>query len=71
MAERFSDEQIAATLNRLGLRTGAGNTWNEVRVRSAREYQELPALDPNHPCKDFVTLREAAQRLGIGLTIVR
>jgi excisionase family DNA binding protein len=71
MAERFSDEQIAATLNRLGLRTGAGNTWNEVRVRSAREDQELPAFDPNHPRKDFVTLREAAQRLGIGLTIVR
>ena len=71
MAERFSDEQIAATLNRLGLRTGAGNTWNEVRVRSARDYQELPAFDPNHPRKDFVTLREAAQRLGIGLTIVR
>src|SRR5580700_5911774 len=36
MAERFSDEQIAATLNRLGLRTGADNTWNEARVRSAR-----------------------------------
>jgi excisionase family DNA binding protein len=71
MAERFSDEQIAATLNRLGLRTGAGNTWNEVRVRSARDYQELPAFDPNHPRKDFVTLREAAQRLGIGHTIVR
>ena len=71
MAERFSDEQIAATLNRLGLRTGADNTWNEARVRSAREYQQLPAFDPNHPRKDFVTLREAAQRLGLSLTIVR
>jgi len=71
MAERFSDEQVAATLNRLGLRTGANNTWNEVRVRSAREYQQLPAFDPNHPRKDFVTLREASQRLGVGLTIVR
>jgi excisionase family DNA binding protein len=71
MAERFSDEQIAATLNRLGFRTGAGNTWNEARVRSAREYQQLPAFDPNHPRKDFVTLREAAQRLGLSLTIVR
>jgi len=30
MAERFSNEQIAATLNRLGLRTGADNTWNEA-----------------------------------------
>ena len=71
MAERFSDEQIAATLNRLGLRTGADNTWNEGRVRSAREYQQLPAFDPNHVREDFVTLREAAQRLGVSLTIVR
>jgi len=71
MAGRFSDEQVAATLNRLGLRTGAGNTWNEARVRSAREYQQLPAFDPSHPRKDFVTLREAAQRLGLSLTIVR
>jgi excisionase family DNA binding protein len=71
MAERFSNEQIAATLNRLGLRTGADNTWNEARVRSAREYQKLPAFDPNHPRQDFVTLREAAQRLGVSHTIVR
>lgn len=68
MAERFRDEQIAATLNRLGLRTGAGNTWNESRVRFAREYHQLP---PNQPCTNFVTLREAAQRLNVSLTIVR
>jgi excisionase family DNA binding protein len=71
MAGRFSDEQVAATLNRLGLRTGAGNTWNETRVRSAREYQELPAFDPRNPQKEFLTLREAAQQLGVSLTIVR
>ena len=71
MAERFSDEQIAATLNRLRLRTGAGNTWNEARVRSSRQYQQLPTFDPNHPRTDSVTLREAAQRLNVGLTIVR
>ena len=28
MAGRFGDGDIAATLNRLSLRTGAGNTWN-------------------------------------------
>ena len=38
---------------------------------AAREYQQLPAFDPNHPPKDFVTLREAAQRLDVSLTIVR
>ena len=71
MAGRFSDEQVAATLNRLGLRTGAGNTWNETRVRSAREYQELPAFDPRNSQKEFLTLRDAAQQLGVSLTIVR
>jgi DNA invertase Pin-like site-specific DNA recombinase len=71
MAERFKDEQIAATLNRLRLRTGAGNTWNESRVRFAREYHLVPAIDPNQPRTDFVTLREAAQRLDVSLTIVR
>jgi excisionase family DNA binding protein len=71
MAERFNNEQIAATLNRLGLRTGADNTWNEARVRSAREHQQLPTFDPNHPRKDFLTLREAAQQLSVSLTIVR
>ncbi len=71
MADRFSDEQIAATLNRLGLRTGAGNTWNEARVRSARQYHQLPSFDPSHPGNNSLTLREAAQRLNVGLTVVR
>jgi excisionase family DNA binding protein len=71
MADRFSDEQIAATLNRLGLRTGAGNTWNEARVRSARQYHQYPSFDLNQARNHFVTLREAAQRLGISLSVVR
>jgi excisionase family DNA binding protein len=71
MAGRFSDEQIAATLNRLRLRTGAGNTWNEKRVRFACQYHQLPTFDPNHPRNEGVTLREAAQRLNVSLTIVR
>jgi hypothetical protein len=42
MATTYADEEIALTLNRLGLRTGAGNTWNETRVRSLRQYLKLP-----------------------------
>jgi DNA invertase Pin-like site-specific DNA recombinase len=71
MADRFTDAQIAATLNRLGLKTGADNTWNESRVHSAREYHQPPATDPHQPRTNFVTLREAAQRLDVSLTIVR
>jgi hypothetical protein len=42
MAGKFSDQQIAATLNRLGLRTGAQHSWTEGRVRSAR--QDFPPV---------------------------
>jgi excisionase family DNA binding protein len=70
MAGKFTDEQIASTLNRLGLRTGSGNTWNEIRVCSARNYHEWPAFDPAHHSNGTITLMEAAQRLNISPTSV-
>jgi AraC-like DNA-binding protein len=70
MAGQFPDEQIAATLNRLGLQTGNGNTWTEIRVRSARHYHTLPPYDPSRP-RDALTLQEAAQYLGVSPTTVR
>ena len=71
MAGQFPDEQIAATLNRLGLQTGTGNSWTELRVRSARHYQALPAFDPNRPRDGRLTLQDAAARLGVSPTSVR
>ena len=70
MAGQFPDEQIGATLNRLGLQTGNGNTWTEIRVRSARNYHTLPAYDPNRS-RDELTLQEAAHYLGVSPTTVR
>ncbi len=70
MAGMFTDEQTASTLNRLSMRTGTGNTWNEIRVRSARQHHQLPAFDP--ACANSsVTLEEAAQHLGVSPTSVR
>ena len=71
LAGHFNDAQIATTLNRLGLRTGAGNSWNQVRVASARSYHQLPAFDPEQAREDVVTLDRAAQRLGLSPTSVR
>lgn len=71
MAGKFSDEQIASTLNRLGLRTGAGNTWNENRVYGVRHYHQLPAYEAGSNGNGYVTLEEAAQRLGVSPTTVR
>lgn len=71
MAGRFPDEQIAATLNRLGLRTGTGNTWNEGRVRSVRCYHSLPAYAAANRDPNIVTLEEASERLRISHNVVR
>ena len=34
MAGRWSDADIAASLNRMGIRTGQGKTWTSARLRS-------------------------------------
>jgi hypothetical protein len=70
MAGTFTDERIATTLNRLGLRTGAGNSWNEMRVSSLRRYQQLPSYDAD-ATRDFLTLEETALCLGVSATTVR
>ena len=70
MAGKFSDQQIAATLNRLKLRTGVGNSWNVMRVRSARSYHQLPAFAQNNQPRE-VTLQVAARRLHVSQSIVR
>ncbi|MGH9638114.1 MAG: site-specific DNA recombinase [Candidatus Angelobacter sp.] len=70
MAGKFSDQQTAATLNRLRLRTGVGNSWNVMRVRSARSYYQLPAFAQNDQPRE-VTLQVAARRLNVSQSIVR
>jgi hypothetical protein len=71
MAGKFSDEQIAATLNRLRLRTGAGNNWNEQRVASLRHYHQFPAHNAGTDTRNMLTMEETAKRLGVSATSVR
>ena len=71
MAGKFSDRQIAATMNRLRLRTGVGNSWaSEMRVRSARSYYQLPAFSQDQEAKEL-TVKVAAQRLNVSEWVVR
>jgi len=70
MAVSHTDEQIATTLNRLGLQTGTGNSWNEQRVYSARRYHQLPAFD-SHRASAFLTLEQAAGRLAVSPGTIR
>ena len=63
MSGRFGDGEIAATLNRLSLRTGAGKSWNAQRVYKLRRQQELPKATSQAENRT-VTLQQAAGRLG-------
>jgi len=71
MSGKFPDEEIAATLNRLGLRTGAGNTWSTQRIYSLRYCHDLPSNNVNRAETGVVTLQEAAHRLGVSTSSVQ
>jgi DNA invertase Pin-like site-specific DNA recombinase len=70
MAGKFGDGEIAATLNRLRLRTGAGNSWNAQRVYGVRRQQELPN-HAGHAEVRTLTLQQAVERLGVSELSIR
>jgi DNA invertase Pin-like site-specific DNA recombinase len=71
LAGRFSDEIIAATLNRLRFRTGADNTWTEGRVKTARLRANLPSIDSASKDCSMLTLEQAAKRLDVSTSVAR
>jgi len=71
MAGKHSDERIAATLNRLGFRTGAGQGWNERRVRTVRYRHGVAGFDPVAVNSTTITLQQAAEKLAVSVTVVR
>lgn len=64
MAGRWSDQDIAATLNRMGLPTGQGKSWTARRVASIRDVRGIRAYKSADKDGTWLTLREAAQRCG-------
>jgi DNA invertase Pin-like site-specific DNA recombinase len=71
MAGQWPDKEIGATLNRLGLKTGVGNTWTESRVYSVRRKHRLLDYSPSVNAQEMLTLNQAADRLGVGSWVVR
>ena len=72
LAEVMRDGDIARELNRLGRKTGHGNTWNQSRVCSLRNEHGIAVYDPEkQEKKGLITMQEAAQRLGICSMSVR
>jgi DNA invertase Pin-like site-specific DNA recombinase len=70
LAHVLPDGQIARVLNRLGYRTGAGNSWIQSRVASARHSYQIPPFDPHTP-RATLTLADAAETLGVSPMTVR
>jgi len=62
------DQTIAATLNRLGYRTGTGKTWRAHSVACVRYQYRLPNFPKE---QDWLTLEQAAGQLGVSATVIR
>lgn len=71
MAGRWSDEHIAASLNRMGIPTGQGKTWNAKRVASVRRVRNIHAYLSAEKGGEWLTMREAAKALGVTSHVIR
>lgn len=65
MAGRWSDEEIAASLNRMGIATGQGKTWTAHRVSSMRRVRGIHAYRSAEKNGEWLTMSEAATMLGV------
>ena len=65
MASRWSDEDIAASLNRMGMPTGQGKTWTAHRVSSVRRVNGIHAYRSAEKSGEWLTMSEAARALGV------
>jgi DNA invertase Pin-like site-specific DNA recombinase len=65
MACRWSDEEIAATLNRMGMPTGQGKTWTAHRVGSIRRVRGIHAYRSAEKNGEWLTMTEVAAKFGV------
>lgn len=66
MATRWSDADVAATLNRMGMRTGQGKSWTGHRVSSLRRVHKIEGYKSAGTTRgEWLTMLEAATKLGV------
>src|ERR1700739_2545959 len=61
MAGRWSDEHIAASLNRMGVPTGQGKTWTAHRCASGRPVREIHAYRSAEKGGEWLTMTAAGK----------
>jgi DNA invertase Pin-like site-specific DNA recombinase len=65
MAGRWSDQDIAASLNRMGMPTGQSKTWTAKRVGSLRRVHGIHGYRSADKNGEWLTLSDAAAKLGV------
>jgi hypothetical protein len=71
MAGRWTDEHIAASLNRMGVPTGQRKTWTAKRVGDLRRVHGIHGYLSADKNGEWLTLRDAAAKLGVSHHQVR
>ncbi|MER9959266.1 helix-turn-helix domain-containing protein [Mesorhizobium australicum] len=71
MATRWSDAEIAATLNRMGMQTGQGKTWTARRVQSLRTVHKISGYRSSDKYGEWLTMSDAAAKLGVSHVKIR
>jgi hypothetical protein len=71
MGTRWSDEHIAATLNRMGVATPFGHTWNAKRVGDYRRTKGIPGYESAVKDGRCLTMVEAAEKAGVSCYAIR
>ena len=70
LAQVCTDAAIVSILNRLGYRTGVGNTWTESRVQHLRHSNGIPVCPPPEK-RSWLTMEQAAKELNVSSMVVR
>jgi hypothetical protein len=71
MGTRWSDEHIAATLNRMGSKTPFGHTWSAQRVGGYRRTKSIPGYESAIKDGRCLTMLEAAEKVGVTCHAIR
>ena len=70
LAKGWNDANIASMLNRSGLLTGKGNSWNETRVKNLRRENDIPVFSKSQP-RTWKTMLESSALLGVSNCVIR
>jgi hypothetical protein len=71
MGIRYGDDEIARVLNKLGRRTGKGNRWNELRVKTVRKRYDIPGQQRRQSGTDILTRGEAAEHCEVSQRTIK